>query len=123
MLHSKRVWCVSEVASAEELARKLTETTWCCCTAFSVASHPRYVWLNDSTSPDGAQEYAVCRVGMDNSDVRQLESITFGWCDYEQALKHILATLNGEDDNNEWAHPASAMIQTAEEHGRCGHCA
>ena len=122
MLHSKRVWCVSEVAAAEELARKLTEPTWCCCTAFSVKGYPQYVWLNDSTSPDGAQEFAVCRAAMDNSDLRQLESITFGWCDYEQALELILATLNGDDDNNEWARTVSAVIQTAKDHGRCGHC-
>ena len=123
MLHANRAWCVSEVASAEELARKLTEMTWCCCTAFSVTGHPQYVWLNDSTSPDGAQEYGVCRIGTDDRDFRQLESITFGWCDYQQALKLILATLNGEDDNNDWARNVSATIQTAAEHGRCGHCA
>ena len=56
MFHNKRVWCVSPVASAEELARKLTETTWCCCTAFALGD---YLWLNDSTSPDGAQEFAI----------------------------------------------------------------
>ncbi|TWT61668.1 hypothetical protein [Rubinisphaera italica] len=123
MLHSDRVWCVAEIASAEELARKLTEVTWCCCTAFTVAGHPRYVWLNDSTSPDGAQEFAVCCFGQTKAEFRQLESITFGWSDYDKALQFILATLNGEDDNNEWSCPVTAVIQTTEEHGRCGHCA
>ena len=56
-------------------------------------------------------------------ELRQLESITFGWSDYDKALKFILATLNGEDDNNEWSRPVTAVIQTSEEHGRCGHCA
>lgn len=123
MLHTDRVWCVSEVGSAEELAKNLTETTWCCCQAFQIAGQPRYVWLNDSTSPDGAQEFAVCRLGLPNGEIRQVESITFGWCDYARALQFIRDTLNGSDDDNEWARIVTAIIQTAEAHGRCGHCA
>ncbi len=56
MFHERRVWSVSPVASAEELAKKLTEMIWCCCNAFELGG---YLWLNDSTCPDGAQEYAV----------------------------------------------------------------
>jgi hypothetical protein len=41
----------------------------------------------------------------------------------DEALEFILATLNGENDNNEWSRPVTAVIQTVEEHGRCGHCA
>ncbi|TWT60977.1 hypothetical protein [Rubinisphaera italica] len=123
MLHPDRIWCIAEVASAEKLAKALTETTWCCCQAFKVSGHPRYIWLNDSTSPDGAQEYAVCQLGLAQGDIRQLESITFGWCDIDKALQFIRQTLNGEDDNNEWSRPVTATIQNAKEHGRCGHCA
>jgi len=36
MMHHDRVWYVSPADSAEDLARKLTETTWNCCTAFSL---------------------------------------------------------------------------------------
>ena len=89
MLHSDRIWSVAEVASAEELAADLTETTWCCCQAFQITGHPRYIWLNDSTSPDGAQEYAVCRLGLAKGDIRQIETITFGWCDSAKALKFV----------------------------------
>lgn len=123
MLHADRVWCVSEVESAEALAKALAETAWCCCQAFQIAGHPRYIWLNDSTSPDGAQEYAACRLGLAKGDLRQLESITFGWCEFDKSLQHIRHTLRGDDDNNEWARPITATIQTAKEHGRCGHCA
>ena len=123
MLHADRVWSVSEVSSAEELAKKLTETTWCCCQAFQIAGHARYVWLNDSTSEDGAQEFAVCRIGLAKGDVRQIESITFGWCDYDKSLQFIRETLDGKDDNNEWARQVSATIQPAGEHGSCGFCA
>lgn len=56
MLHKNRRWCVTPVASAEELAEKLTEMTWCGCSGFRLGG---YLWLNDATSPDGAQEFAV----------------------------------------------------------------
>jgi len=54
MFHQNRVWCVTPVSSAEELARKLTTVTWTCCTAFELGG---YVWLNDATSPDRGQEW------------------------------------------------------------------
>ena len=123
MLHADRVWSVLKVSSAEELAKNLIETTWCCCQAFQVAGHPRYVWLNDSTSEDGAQEYAVCRLGLAKGDIRQIESITFGWCDHDKALQFIRETLVGDGDNNEFARQVKATIQSPEEHGRCQYCA
>lgn len=123
MLHNNRIWCVAEVESAEELALKLTKATWCCCQAFRLAGHPEYVWLNDSTSEDGAQDYAACRLDLAKGDLRQLESITFGWCDHDRALQFILATLNGDDDHNEWDRPVTDNLQTPEEHHRCQHCA
>ena len=48
MMHNDRTWCLTPAESAEDLARKLTEMTWCCCTAFAI---DRYLWLNDATSP------------------------------------------------------------------------
>ncbi len=119
MLHSNRKWCVSPVDSAEELARKLTETTWCGCTGFQIGC---YLWLNDSSSPDGAQEFAVVKV-LDSNHCLQLESITFGWCDYERALQLILATLNGQDDRTPWRKPVNPALETAAEHKRCPLCA
>lgn len=68
MLHRGRVHTVTEVASAEELAAMLVERSWTLCTGFR---HAGLLFLNDSTGPDGAQEYAVVRNG------RQVESITF----------------------------------------------
>lgn len=123
MLHADRVWCVAEVDTPEELARQLTEVTWCLCQGFRVQGHPHYVWLNDSTSPDGAQEFAVVKLGLADDHMTQLESITFGWCDYDRALELVRATLNGGDDTNEWARPVDATLQTPEEHGTCIHCA
>lgn len=122
MLHSNRRWCVGSVESVEsveEFARKLTETTWCCCTGFR---NGNYIWLNDSTSPDGAQEFAVVKI-LDSTRFVQLESITFGWCDYERSLQLILATLNGQDDRNSWRKPVYPMLESELEHGRCPLCA
>lgn len=123
MLHADRVWSVSEVSSAEELARNLTETTWCCCQAFRIAGHSRYVWLNDSTSEDGAQEYSVLKLGLAKGDMLQIESITFGWCDQSTAERFIRETLDGRDDNNEFARQVKATIQSSKEHESCEYCA
>ncbi|MEZ6055452.1 MAG: hypothetical protein R3C01_01985 [Planctomycetaceae bacterium] len=99
MMHTDRAWCVSEVSSAEELAEKLSSLTWCNCSAFQVAGHPRYYWLNDSTSPDAAQEYAVCRHDDVTDSILQIESITFSWCDLVKSLMVIQNTLDGHDDH------------------------
>jgi len=120
MFHHDRVWCVNAVDSAEELARKLTETTWTGCTAFLLGG---YLWLNDATSPDGAQEYAVVKHSGPGGRPLQVESITFSWCDYHSALEHIQRTLRGDDDRNEFAREVNPYLQPPEEHRRCPHCA
>ena len=82
MMHDRRRWGVGPAASAEELARKLTGSTWCLCTGFYVVGHENYLFLNDATHEDGAGEYAaVRRLGPDH--YVQIESITFSWCTYE----------------------------------------
>ena len=120
MMHNDRTWCLTPAESAEDLARKLTETTWCCCTAFAIG---RYLWLNDATSPDGGQEYAVLLRKEGDGSFLQIESITFSWCSYDEALRFVQQTLRGEDDRNEWARPVQPTLQTAAVHGRCPHCA
>src|SRR6266699_2044455 len=80
MLFKERRFVVSDIASADLLAEKLTNHVWCCCTAFRLGD---LLFLNDSSSPDGAAEFGVVRNG------EQIESITFGWCTYAQALAYI----------------------------------
>lgn len=121
MMHARR-WCVEEVASAEELARMLTEQTWTGCAGFFVRGHPEYLFLNDATSPDGAAEYGVVKGGVDVGDRVQIESITFSWCTYEQALEHIWDILAGVYDNAEYAHPVTVTVEAPEEHGTCSLC-
>lgn len=45
MMHDRRRWCVSAVASAEELAALLTQRTWTLCSAFVVRGHESYLFL------------------------------------------------------------------------------
>ncbi len=123
MLHDDRIWSVREIESAEELARLLTEATWCCCQAFSVQGYPQYVWVNDSTAPDRLQEYGILKWNCSDGKIMQIESITFSWCNFDQALQFIQRTLAGKDDNNSFACEVVSTLQTPLEHGKCQHCA
>ena len=120
MFHNRRVWCITQVDSAEELARNLTTVTWTCCTAFELGG---YLWLNDATSPDGGQEYSVVKRRGPNGRALQVESITFSWCTEDHAQEHIQRTLRGDDDDNAFARQVSPRLETPEQHGRCPLCA
>lgn len=119
MWHRTRVWNPHPVESAEVLAKKLTDVTWTGCTAFELGG---YLFLNDATSGDGAQEFAVVKRLPDGS-CEQIESITFSWCTYERALELIRRTLAGEFDQVDWRKPVSPTLESNEEHGRCYLCA
>jgi len=101
----------------------LSEMTWCCCKAFSVRGDPQYVWVNDSTSSDRLQEYGVLKRDCPDGKIMQIESITFSWCDLDQALEFIQRTLAGKDDNNSFVCEIHPHLQTPLEHGKCQHCA
>ena len=112
MMHKTRRFVVVD-AWPEEMAEKLTNHTWTPCTGFRVGG---YLFLNDSTSPDGAQEYAIVKDG------KQIESITFGWCDKAKAAEYVRRILAGEYDSAAYC-DVTNEIQTPTEHGRCGWCA
>jgi hypothetical protein len=120
MFHRNRTWCLSEAEFAEDLAKKLTELTWCLCAGFTVKGHPNYLFLNDATSPDGAQEYAILK--RDCERFVQIESITFSWMDEAKALEYIRRTFTGEFDTSDFAHEVTLNLQTPAEHGRCPFC-
>lgn len=120
MIHLKRQWCVNAVGTPEELADRLTQQTWTLCTAFRLGE---YLFLNDSTSEDGAQEYAVVKLPDDASVYpRQVESITFGWCDLARGLEYVRRTLAHEFDDSDTCLPG-LRLETPEQHGRCPRCA
>ena len=117
MLHSKRIWQVTPAESAEWLADNLTQFTWCGCSGFLLGG---YLFVNDATSADGAQEYAVLRCG--GGHYVQIESLTFSWMSEAQALAIIGRVLAGDFDAEHYSVIEAKRIQTAEEHGRCHLC-
>lgn len=94
MMHKNRAHSRVEVWTAEQLAEKLTQHDWTMCSGFKFKGH---LYLNDSTSADGVQEYAVFRDAPDeNGEYEQIESITFGWMTETEALKMIEAIASGQ---------------------------
>lgn len=114
-MHDKRRFVVADVATPEELAEKLTNHTWCSCNGFKLEGG--WFFLNDSTSGDGAQEFAVVRA----ADMAQVESITFGWCNKEKALQYINEIVAGKYTTV--YSTVENRIETPVQHGRCGACA
>ena len=120
MFHQKRRWSVSPVASAEELADKLVHHSWTLCTAFELNG---YLFLNDATSEDGAQEYGVVKRPTEADPVfRQVESITFSWCDLDQARNYIEAAVSGRYDGPECPE-VKPFIESSKVHSYCALCA
>jgi len=95
-MHHKRTFRVAPVASVDDLVQKLTEQTWTLCTGFRLDDAGRaYLFLNDATGEDGAQEYAVFR--QTSEGWLQVESVTFSWCTAERAREIILGILAGQE--------------------------
>lgn len=117
MLHKDRIWAVADVDDSWELARKLTQFTWTLCTGFR---HRGYLYLNDSFSENGAQEYAVIK----ESTEQQVETITFSWYAPEGAVQQIWLITTGTFDDQAWdpGIDLKTQIQPAEGH-KCHLCA
>lgn len=118
MLHSKRIWSVCPAEGPERLAEQLTQYTWCGCNGFSLGG---YLFVNDATCADGAQEYGVLKYRDDH--YVQIESLTFSWMNEAKALELIRRVLAGEFDQECYDVVDAARIQTPEEHCRCHLCA
>jgi hypothetical protein len=119
MLHKDRVWYVTDAECAAWLAHQLTQCTWCGCNGFR---RDKYVFVNDATSPDGAQEYAVLRP--EGNHFVQIESVTFSWMTEEKAFELIGKILAAEFDCQVFSQPVDRLrLQTPEEHRRCYLCA
>jgi len=125
MLFSNRIWCLTEVPSSKLLAEMLTLQTWCCCAGFFVRGHRDYLFLNDATSGDGAQEYGVLKRAA-NGRLWQFESITFSWCSTERAkvlIDECLFDRCGEPFD--FGSLSASQIETPEQHAEriCPLCA
>ncbi len=86
MFHKTRTWKLAQFPNVI-LADKLSNNSWTLCQGFE-SKVKGVLFLNDSLSEDGAQEFAV--VYTENyTECIQIESITFSWCDEKEALKLI----------------------------------
>lgn len=93
-MHENRHWRIRQATTPEELTELLSGMTWCCCQGFELEGH---LWLNDSTSPDAVQEYAVVTTPSEVSeDYRQIESISVSWCNQQQLAGYIRQFHGGE---------------------------
>ncbi len=120
MLHKNRVFRVVNRAShgnlittPNELAHILYDHTWCLCSGFQI---DHLVFLNDSTSPDGAQEYAV----FDIFAKKQIESLTVSWYDNVYKLEKEISSLLKSNEHH-ILHRDMPSLNHPE--GSCMHCA
>ena len=118
MWHKQRKFVVADVASAEELLDKFKGEvgTWCLCNGWRCQG---CLWLNDSLSENGAQEYAVVR----EADMTQVESVTVSWMSREE-LGQFLRSLASQE-NPLILEVVTNTIESGEEHrrSRCPLCA
>jgi hypothetical protein len=118
MLHSRRIWSIAPADSADWLAEQLTQYTWWACNGFRLDD---YVFVNDATCADGAQEFGVLRGEGDH--FVQIESLTFSWMTGKEAATIIRRVLAGEFDNERYGTVDASRLQTPEQHGHCHLCA
>jgi hypothetical protein len=115
MMHAHRAHVIVNFDTFEEVAVKLTETTWCPCNGFKVQ---KLILLNDATSPDGAQEYAVFH---ESDPELQIESLTVSWFESAERLAATLQRLN--DDPTTGVAMGHYRILTHARLETCRHCA
>jgi hypothetical protein len=113
MMHLTRKWHVGEETHPATPAVKLTEHIWTTCTGFRCNG---YLWLNDATSENGAQEYAVVL----ESDGRQVESVSASWCTADRLLEIIRGIEAGEHEAfGTWRLDREQLLPLGRKCGRC----
>jgi hypothetical protein len=106
MIHASRRFHLIEVDSVGQLVDDFKKCTWTLYTGFAFQG---LLFLNESCSEDGAQEYAVVRDG------QQIASLTVAWMSRAELHKTIDALLQGRDVDYG---PVHSVIDHAEDH----HC-
>ncbi len=120
MLHRNRIWSLQSIGTRELLAYKLAHLSWTSCQAFGLEG---YIFANDSTDPEGSQEYAVLKAYGNSSHLVQIESVTFSWCSEQRSLDLVKQACIGNFDHQRFGEIARSRFQTDAEHGRCPLCA
>jgi hypothetical protein len=118
MLHKDRVWCLRALADASELVENLHRRCCTLCTGLRLGS---YLFLNDATHEDGAQEFGVVK-DLGGGQYLQLESWTVSWMTADRLREEVIDCLAGKLDELGLGGPVTPTIQTPQEHGRCQLC-
>lgn len=118
MLHTERQFAVREVETLDELVVELATKDWCCCCAFRWG---RWLFCNDSTGPDGAQEYGL--FDMEMTPPRQVETFTIGWMKPER-FRELVGALPEGLSAEVWESFDGGLpkLEPAEQHEPCQHC-
>ena len=108
-MHTGRIWNVAGPFGPAQLADRLAKYSWTLCSGFECLG---YLYLNDSTSEDALQEYAVVR----KSDLVQVESITVSWMEPE-VIAGFAETVGDRDPHTYGSIKAANL-----EHDRLDYC-
>jgi hypothetical protein len=92
MLHKSRVWGEPVETDLDTFAKQVTTRDWTVCTAWKVGD---YVFVNDASSGDGAQEYAVL-IEDEDGQWFQVESWTCSWMTPDR-VRELYAKLPESD--------------------------
>jgi hypothetical protein len=122
MMNSHRRFNITTIDDVDELVAKFS-MTWTRCTGFRIHG---YLWLNDSFSEDGAQEYAVFKPvweGGEQVGWDQIESITVSWCTPEKLRVYVYCCIQGQWDVSVWHTPSVVQLNLEEADHHCALCA
>ena len=127
MFHKNRAWSVVELDGIGEVCDKLIEHDWTLCSGFWFPVVPRdtkgIVLLNDSTSEDALQEYAVCLASKGVDLCTQIESYTVSWMSRESLSKSLLEILGRLADGETLESYGTFHDVLEWEHEPCRYCA
>jgi hypothetical protein len=124
MLHKTRQWSIHPKTLDEIVESFIHSDSWVLCNGLKFELNGKeYLLLNDSTSEDAIQEYALCRIEEALTShylVTQLDSLTITWArrDGREALKELITKGTKYED---WK--SNHLVLTHEQGDTCPLCA
>lgn len=111
MVHVRREFRVVNERSVNLFVDRLVENTWCLCNGFR---YQHLLFLNDSFSVNGAQEFAV----FDERDGKEIDSLTVSWMSKDELTQAIARLLKTEHQESA-KHKMPSIVHPE---GSCMHC-
>lgn len=120
MFFERRTYSIRPLSTPEELADQLTKYSHCLCNGFDLGG---WLFLNDSTSEDGASEFAVLRTRAGEGDVYVFfDSITVSWMNREQILDYLKNLHTLDDPTHTWIRNVRVRTEHYKSHAPCRFC-